>query len=1485
MALRTRVAGFAALAATASLLLGGLAFADDAIVDADGVLPVSTAGGPLALGNLCLGSTITKDVLVAVERGRGGGNGNAFADGSVVTFSASTTSAGLAVSVPAPGSTATITLPSTWSGLADDTVSAPVKARVSFQAATAGTVSGKVRFTASGTNQQARAFSRAFDLTVTATVASCDTTPPTLNLPAPVTVEATGPSGAVVGYTATATDANPSSPAVTCTPASGSTFPIATTTVNCSATDAAGNVANGSFTVRVQDTVAPTIAGTPSAFGVEATGAGGATVTYAAPTATDAVDGSRLVACIPASGSTLPLGPNTITCTAADTRGNGSSSSFVVTVSDTTDPSVVVPGPTTAEATGPGGAAVSYTAAASDTVSGTLTPVCGPASGSTFALGQTSVTCTATDGAGNSAQGSFTVTVEDTTAPTVTVPDSDSVEATGPRGATVNFADDVSATDTVDGAVAVDCTPVSGASFPIGATTVTCTATDAHDNIATESFTVTVVDETAPVLNLPQDFIVEATTAAGATQAWTATATDVVDGSVLVTCAPISGSTFALGSTTVDCEAEDAVGNKATGSFTVTVRDTTAPVLDVDVDDAHEATGPTGATVDFSPSATDAVDDDVAVECNQANGGVFPVGTTSVTCTATDDAGNTATSTFEVVVLDTTAPTIGDPDDLTIEATGGTGATVTYTTPAAEDVVDTDVQVTCEPPSGSEFPLDERTTVTCTAVDDAGNEASSTFDVLVQDTTEPLLSLPGDMDVEATGPDGATVTFTASATDVVDGPLEPECEPPSGATFPLGPTSVGCSAVDAHRNQAQGSFTVTVVDTTPPVLDLPDADVVVEATSPDGAVVGFTATATDLVDGDVAVDCAALSGTTFPLGTTTVECSATDRAGNTSAVESFDVVVRDTTAPVVDAPEDLTLEATGPDGAALAFTASATDAVSPDVAATCTPPSGSTFPLGATTVTCAATDGAGNSGSDTFTVTVVDTTAPALTLPTSPVVAEATGPDGATVSFETGALDFVDGAVVPTCTPAAGSTFALGTTPVECSVRDRAGNEATASFDVTVRDTTAPSLSEPSNLSWEATGPDGAVVTFDAPTATDLVDGDLPVTCDPASGSTYALGTSTVTCTATDEAGNTGERELTVTVLDTTAPVLAVPAPLTLEATGPTGAVGAFSASASDLVDGAVAPQCVPPSGSTFALGETTTVTCTATDTRGNTSEDDFTVTVVDTTPPAMTVPADQAIEAIGPSGAPLAFEASAVDLVDGAVPVTCSAATGDTFAIGSTVVTCSATDEAGNEGSDSFTVTVEDTTAPALTVPAAITTTAVGATGAPVTYSASATDIVDGVVTVTCVPAPGATFAPGTTRVDCSAADGAGNRRTASFTVSVLFDHGPFLQPVNPAALNTVKNGSTVPLKWQVRTPGGGYVTTIAIVNRFTVVQLNCGSLAAIEDPVDITTTGGTTLRYDTTSNQFIQNWQTPRMAGTCFRAQVTLVGGQVVAADFRLK
>jgi hypothetical protein len=166
------------------------------------------------------------------------------------------------------------------------------------------------------------------------------------------------------------------------------------------------------------------------------------------------------------------------------------------------------------------------------------------------------------------------------------------------------------------------------------------------------------------------------------------------------------------------------------------------------------------------------------------------------------------------------------------------------------------------------------------------------------DLTPP--SLPGDKTVEATSPLGTAVTF--SATDNVDPSPALSCAPSSGSLFDLGPSaSVDCTATDAAGNQSTGTFTVTVVDTTRPVLK-PHGDVIIVVpNSLSEVVVGYTLpAATDNGDPDPFVSCAPSPGSTFSLGTTEVTCSAVDDSGNRSARRRFDVVVQH--GPTPDTP-------------------------------------------------------------------------------------------------------------------------------------------------------------------------------------------------------------------------------------------------------------------------------------------------------------------------------------------------------------------------------------------------------------------------------------------------------------------------------------------------------------------------------------------------------------------------------------------------------
>jgi hypothetical protein len=161
----------------------------------------------------------------------------------------------------------------------------------------------------------------------------------------------------------------------------------------------------------------------------------------------------------------------------------------VITKPSNTKPTLSVPKQVTQEATGPTGANVAFSTSSRDKEDGSLTPVCSPASGSTFPIGTTSVSCTVADSNNNSISGTFTVTVRDTTPP-----------AFGPFQPTEGIKDDtgvqvffdVTATDLVDGNTQVSCNYQSGYKFSPGVTELKCTTSDSRGNQSTKTVQITV---------------------------------------------------------------------------------------------------------------------------------------------------------------------------------------------------------------------------------------------------------------------------------------------------------------------------------------------------------------------------------------------------------------------------------------------------------------------------------------------------------------------------------------------------------------------------------------------------------------------------------------------------------------------------------------------------------------------------------------------------------------------------------------------------------------------------------------------------------------------------------------------------------------------------------------------------------------------------------------------------------------------------------
>lgn len=459
-----------------------------------------------------------------------------------------------------------------------------------------------------------------------------------------------------------------------------------------------------------------------------------------------------------------------------------------------------------------------------------------------------------------------------------------------------------------------------------------------------------------------------------------------------------------------------------------------------------EATGTNGAQVDFSVAAHDITGHAATVTYSHLPGSTFAIGVTVVTATATDLLGNTASTTFSVTVFDTTPPDLEIPD-LVVEATTPAGALVTLPAAMAIDLVDPRPVIAFDRSSGL-FSLGQ-TLVTATATDTFGNQSTVQFLITVVDSTGPALTPPPPIIVEATGPGGAFVTLPAvTATDLVD-PHPEISQDRSSGVFELGTTVVSITAIDTAGNISATTYTVTVRDTTAPVLTVPES-LVLEANTRGGFLTdALEVTASDLGDSSPAIT---FSTQLLAFGTTLVTATATDASGNRSSA-SFLVTVVDPTPPTV-LPTDLKIEANAPGGALVTLPGlMATDLADPQPVVTFDTPSGF-FPLGITEVAGTAMDASGNSTHFTFLVTVVDTTAPQITAIGNLIVRK-TDADGAVVPVpQVVATDAAD--MNPQVTfDFASDAFPVGTTLVTATVTDASGNRARSTYAVTVIDSDA----------------------------------------------------------------------------------------------------------------------------------------------------------------------------------------------------------------------------------------------------------------------------------------------------------------------------------------------------------------------------------------------------------------------------------------------
>jgi hypothetical protein len=1059
-----------------------------------------------------------------------------------------------------------------------------------------------------------------------------------------------------------------SSRSIAITPSTGIS---GTSTITISMTDSLGAIGTQTFNVTFNDLVNPTITA-PAA--INATTNSGCTATGVSLGTPVTADNCSVASVMNDHASTTyPLGVTTVTWTVTDVGGNTATATQTVTVTDNVNPTITAP-PAVAINTACGATAISLgTPVTADNCSVASVTNDAPA---LFPLGDTTITWTVTDGAGRTATATQLVSVGDTVFPVIKTKNATVYLNNLGQAIVTPAMIDNGTTDNCDFSLIVS--PNNFVCGNVGVNNVILIATDASGNQTIRPAFVTVVDNLPPTITAPAAVSAIANASCGATGVNLGTPT-IADNCYIDTPAVNNApATFPLGATTVTWTVTDRNGNSATATQIVTVTDNQDPTIatlnpiSVNADAgvctyaSSQLTAPTAA-------------DNCSIASIVSTPVILNLGANTVTWTATDGSGNSATSTQTVTVIDTQKPTIA-LSNVIVSANASCEATAVE---LGAEINDNCSVANTSNDAPTTFPLGN-TTVTWTVTDGSGNTETATQTVTVVDNQNPTIATLDPISVNA---DSGVDTYASSqlTTPTAADNCSVATVVASPASLVLGENTVTWTVTDGSENTATSIQTVTVIDNQEPTIATAEPISV----NADDAVCTYassqlTAPATS---DNFSVESVLATPASLDLGENTVTWTVTDGSGLT-ATSTQTVTVIDAQNPTI-----VTLDPISVNADADVCTYASSQLTAPAVADNCSVATVVATPaslnLGENTVTWTVTDGSGNTATSTQIVTVIDTQKPTIT--TLDIVVSANASCNAT-GVDLGIPTTTDNCSVSGTSNDAPTTFPLGDTTVTWTVTDGSGNTATTTQTVTVEDTTLPTITAPAavtgnvNASCGATGVTlGNAITADNCSVASVTN-DAPVI--------FPLGVTTVTWTVTDGSGKTATATQQVTMGDTIFPVVK-----TKNATVYLNSVGQAIILPS-MIDNGTTDNCdftltVSPNNLVCANIGQNNVLLIATDASGNQSFKPATITLVDTIPPSITAPSNVSVTAnasCGATGVALGFPVTSDNCYIDTPAVNNAPAT---FPIGVTTVTWTVTDRNGNSSTATQTVTVTDITAP----------------------------------------------------------------------------------------------------------------------------------------------------------------------------------------------